>query len=129
RHRRRWWGDASVRLAIPMPALLGPRIVSDDSFHTLPAGGRAVVEAAPVRLARSPREALRLQLAEERVERVVRLADRAVLADEVRHTRIDEQPRPIAVVAGDVAEVIDVAALRATDRSGARGVGLMADSD
>src|SRR5687768_2102839 len=107
-----------------MPALLRDAEVIDDSFQPLLARDRAVVERAPDRLPTAPRRLVRLQLAEERVERIVRLADRAVLGNHVGHAGVDEKPRAVAVVAGDVADRVDVAALRPADGGRPRGIEL-----
>src|SRR5437870_916295 len=98
----------------------------EDSFESLPAGDRAVIEPGPDCFAAAPQKFFGLLLTPERLVRRVRFADRAVLADQVRHAGIDEQPSPVAVVAGDVAELVDVAALRPADGGRARRVQLMA---
>src|SRR4051812_5022932 len=53
--------------------------------------------------------------------------NRTVFADHAWHTGIDEQPRAIAVVASDVSHLVDVAALRAANGGGTRGIEVAAE--
>src|SRR5438876_858341 len=105
-------------IVIPVPALFGDSEVIDDAFESLSAGDGAIVEAGPNGLAGAPRKALGLEVAEERVVSVVRFVDGAVLADHVGDAGVRKQASAVAVVAGDVAEVVDVAALGAADAAG-----------
>src|SRR5687767_3619327 len=98
-----------------------------DALQPLLARDRAVIERRPDGLTGTTGKLLRLQVTEERFISVMRLRDRAVLADHVRYARIDEQPCPVAVVAGDVAELVDVTALRTADRGGTSRVELAAE--
>src|SRR6476619_3814396 len=109
-----------------MPAALRQSRVIDDPLQSLLARDRAVVESTPDCFATAPRKSLLLKLAEERFIRIRRLMNRAVFANHVRHAGIDEQPRAVAVVAGDVADLVDLAALGAADRGRARGIKLVA---
>ncbi len=127
--RRCWRRNAEIVIAIPVPALLGEAVVLEDSLKALFAGDAAVIEAAPDCFAGAPRKMLGLQVAEKGVIGIDGFADRAVLGNHVGDAGIDEKAGTVAVVAGDVAELIDASALAAADGGGARGVQLVAEID
>jgi len=86
------------------------------------AGDAAVIKSAPERLAASPRELFRLQITPARFVLARPVSHRrAIFGHHVRNAGIDEQPRAIAVVAGNIAKFVNVTALAAANGRRSRG--------
>ena len=89
-------------------------------------GNASVVEGAPKSLAGSPFELFRLQITPARLITARTVANRgAILAHHVGNAGIEKQGRAVAVVAGEIAEFVNLSALSATNGGRPGGIQLV----